>query len=378
MRRRDFIAGIVGSTIISPLVGYAQSLDRTSQLERLGNPGKTSYPNAEQTFARNVWCLKAFGDRIYIGIGNSENFGPAPNAGPADIWYFDPATSRLVRDWSAPDEQVEVFRVIEGQLVVPGNDPMESWEFGNFYRLEQDGWKKYRTLPNGLHNFDMIKFGGVLYAALGTEAGAVVAASEDDGMTWRVQPLVPVARGFYSRAHSLFVLSGRLYASATGWMGWQIFGLTRDGFSLIHSSNFFPGVGASRPVFVSAFTSFREQGVYIARERQAQGHPQPVGLYVAANSEAIRTIELMPDVQPRDIAMSSKRLFVLVTRQMTAGYDNHVFETSDLAEWREAFHFRTATFARAFELSGDDFYFGLGTNHNNVHPETGELLRLRG
>jgi hypothetical protein len=378
MRRRDFIAGIVGSTIIWPHAGHAQSLDRTTQLERLGNPGKSSYPNVEQTFARNVWCLKAFGDRIYIGIGNSDDFGPAPNAGPADIWYFDPATSRLVRDWSAPDEQVEVFRVIEGRLVVPGNDPMESWELGNFYRLEQGHWKKYRTLPNGLHDFDMIKFKGVLYAALGTEAGAVVAASEDDGVTWRVHPLVPVARGFYARAHSLFVLSGRLYASATGWMGWRIFVLSRDGFSPMRGSDFFPGIEARRPVFVHAFTSFREQGVYIARERQAQGHPKPVRLYVAANSEVIRAIELMPDGQPRDIATNSKRLFVLVTRQTDAGYDNHVFETSDLAEWREAFHFHTATFARAFELFGDDFYFGLGTHHNYVHPETGELLRLRG
>jgi hypothetical protein len=377
LRRRDFITGIVGSTITWPLAGHAQSPDHTSRLERLGNPGKTTYPEAEQTFARNVWCLKVFGGRIYIGIGNRDNFGPAPNAGPVDIWYFDPSTSRLVKDWTAPDEQVEIFRVIDGQLVVPGNDPMESWELGNFYRLEQDGWKKYRTLPKGIHNFDMIKFDGVLYAALGTESGAVVAASDDNGMTWRGHPLVPVVRGFYARSHSLFVLSGRLHASATGWMGWRMFVLTRDGFRPMRSSDFFPGIGTRRPVFVHAFTPFREQGVYIARERQAQGHPQPVTLFVAANSHAVRAIELMPDAQPRDIAADAKRLFVLATRRMGDGYDNHVFETGDLVEWREAFRVRTATFARTFEFFGGDFYFGLGTNHDDVHPETGEILRLR-
>src|SRR5262245_39566021 len=121
MRRRDFIIGLAGATTAAPpLVPRAQPLDRTVQVERVGNPGRSTYPDSGKSLARNVWALKTFGERLYVGIGNRDNFGPAPNAGPVDIWCLDPKTSQFIKDWTAPDEQVEVFRIIDGQLVVPG------------------------------------------------------------------------------------------------------------------------------------------------------------------------------------------------------------------------------------------------------------------
>jgi hypothetical protein len=360
----------------TPSAASAQAPDVTLHLERLGNPGKITYEQDDKTFARNVWALKTFGGRLYVGIGNRDNFGPAPNAGPVDIWSFEPASKRFVKEWTAPDEQVEAFRVIDEQLVVPGNDPMESWQFGNFYRLEKDGWTKYRTIPNGIHNFDMIKFGGVLYAALGTEAGAVVVASDDDGKTWRDYPLLPVVRNFYARAHSFFVINGRLFVSATGLIGARIFVSTKGTFLMMRKSDFFPGLDGRRLLFMHGYTAFRGHGVYIAMERQQQGHPQAVGLFALMDPQNVRALELPVDGQPRAIVVDGGKLFVLTTRRVADGYDHHVFETRDLMEWRAAFRFRTATFARTFEILGGDFYFGLGTGHEEVSPDTGEILRL--
>ena len=283
---------------------------------------------------------------------------------------FRSATSRLVKDWTAPDEQVEVFRVIDGQLVVPGNDPMELVGIRQFYRLEKDGWKKYRTLPNGIQNFDMIKFDGVLYAALGTEYGAVVVGSDDNGMTWRKHPLLPVIGGFYARAHSLFVLSGRLHASVTGRMGGSIFVLTKEASGRCATA-------ISSPASPNGFRfSSRLHAISRARRLHRKG---TTGARAPAARRIVRRCESAECAGhrararrvPRDIVADAKRLFVLATERTGDGYDNHLFETGDLLEWREAFRFRTATFARAFEIPGGDFYFGLGTNHDDVHPETG-------
>jgi hypothetical protein len=362
--------------IADPSLAFAQAVDVTAHVERLGNPGKLTYPSDEKAFARNVWVLKAFEGRLYVGIGNRDNAAPAANAGPVDIWSFDPGKG-FVKEWTAPDEQVEVFRVIDGQLVVPGNDPREPWELGNFYRLEKDGWKKHRTIPKGVHAFDMIKFGGVLYAALGTEAGAVVVASDDDGTTWREFPLLPVARGYYARAHSFFVLNRRLYVSATGLMGSRTFVLVKGSFLPMRKSDFFPGVDRPHHVFAHAYTPFLGQAVYLGRERVLLGHPRPVGLFAAADAQNVRAVALLAGAVPRDIATESGRLAVLWTMQSRDGYDNHVFETRDLTEWRAAFRFHTSTFVRAMEIFGGDFYFGLGAHPDRVHSDTGEILRLR-
>jgi hypothetical protein len=40
------------------------------------------------------------------------------------------------------------------------------------------------------------------------------------------------------------------------------------------------------------------------------------------------------------------------------------------------FHFKTTAFARSFELLNGDFYFGLGSDNDDVRPETGDILRL--
>ena len=49
----------------------------------------------------------------------------------------------------------------------------------------------------------------------------------------------------------------------------------------------------------------------------------------------------------------------------------------DLVEWKELFHLATPTFARSIEVLNGDFYIGLGSLKDDVHPETGGLLRVR-
>jgi hypothetical protein len=222
----------------------------------------------------------------------------------------------------------------------------------------------------------MIKFDGVLYAALGTEYGAVVVASQDQGRTWQEFPLRPVSGNYFARAHSFFVVAGRLYVSTTGREGSRIFVLSRGTFLPMRQSDFFPGRSRPHNLLVHGYRQFRGQTVYIAADRVPRGHPPPVGLFAAADSQNVRAIGLAHDALPRAILVDATRLLVLATRKSGEWYSNHVFETLDLTEWRETFHFRTSAFARSFELLDGVFYFGLGSDYDDVKAETGEILRL--
>lgn len=368
-----------GGIIYSPPQAYslpAEATDVTSRVERVGNPGRLSYPAEEHRFARNVWDLKAFNSRLYIGLGNRNNGGPAPNAGPVDIWYFDPAADKLVKDWAAPDEQVEIFRLIDGRLVVPGNDPKESWQLGNFYRLEQAGWHKVRTLPNGIHNFDMLQFGGALYAALGTEYGAVVAQSRDGGQAWQEHRLERNAGSSVARAYGLCVIAGSLHASVLSAAGSQIYTLAGDGFRPSPSSDFFPKLQTS-DVILRGCVEFQGHAVYLGARMVLGEHAEPLKLFVARDSDHVRAVELPYDARPLDITVAGDGVYVLGSRRGPSGFTTYAFETTDLVQWTELFHLATPTFARSFEILNGDFYIGLGSPKDDVRPETGDLLRVR-
>lgn len=357
------------------LAGRRARAGRDAHVERIGNPAKLSYPADDKTFARNAWDLKAFAGRLYVGLGNRDNSEPAPNAGPVDVWFFALERGQFVKEGTLPDEQIETFRVIDGQLVIPGNDPMEPWELGNFYRLDPAGWTKIRTLPSGIHNFDMIKHGEAIYAALGSTYGAVVAASRDGGMTWQEHRLLPNSADYAARSHTFFVVDGLLHVSSTARPGGRIHVFADGAFRPQPGTDFFPGA-PRRHLVVAMAASFGRAAVYLAAHRIPGKHFTPFGLFVASDARSVRAIDLPQEIVPRDIVVDGDRLLVLGTRKTGGSYENHVFETRDLVAWRDMFHFKTAAFARSFELLNGDFYFGLGSDNDDVRPETGDILRL--
>ncbi len=56
-----------------------------------------------------------------------------------------------------------------------------------------------------------------------------------------------------------------------------------------------------------------------------------------------------------------------------------------LDRWKELFYFESESFARSFELLNDDFYFGIGSEIENVKnwhqyeisPDMGNILRIK-
>lgn len=388
--------------------------DVTERMELLGNPYEDQYPdyNPEFIYARNIWDMQAFDGKVYVGAGNSSNHGPAVNAGPLPIMYFDPQTDTFHSELVVDDEQIDLFHVIDGRLITPGHDPTQSWKWGNFYRLEDDGWKKYRTLPDGIHNYFMISHGGRLFAGLGTRDGAMVAVSEDDGHTWTNHPMSG------GRVYALFLCKEQLYASSL-FVRWdmsqlghidperrqQLLEQYQTAVIELRSDEWLPRPDLDARVmfptphletaghFMAKMVKpldFQGSTVYIGARIHNDHQFAPLGLFAARSLAEGETqvdyVQVVADSgDPWDLFVRHGNLYVLTSsRQNNGSYRVAVLQTSDLENWIEVLHFYSPAFARSFELLDDAFYFGLGcmveipTRYRNdeLLPETGNILRF--
>jgi len=108
--------------------------------------------------------------------------------------------------------------------MVPGADATEDWNFGNVYlnNLNNPGqWKKYRTIPKGLHIFDMTFYQGKLYCSSGSAvnfddknqmAMGCIYSSADSAKTWDLVYMSSADNVNVNRIDQLIPLKGKLYA----------------------------------------------------------------------------------------------------------------------------------------------------------------------
>jgi hypothetical protein len=177
-------------------------------------------PIADETYAaQHIWDLQVWRGRVYLGYGDWDN-----NLGPVTIWYYTPTASTFVSETvrvsetrpAAPvdEEAIDRYVVIDGELYIPGTDPIStnSWDWGNFYRNDGTGWIKYRTIPYGIHTFDMAGYGGELFAAIGPDGAAGLLRSANGGLTWTVAISEVYPDSYYNRFYELYELDGSLFA----------------------------------------------------------------------------------------------------------------------------------------------------------------------
>jgi len=380
--------------------------DVTGVIGPLGNPTEERWPSGEWIYARNPWSLRAFEGKIYVGSGNSNNEGPASNAGPVDLWALDARSGKFPEraEYEVPDEQVDVFRIISNELWIPGHDSKVTarddtrikgetklqkfkrwmktgwnfpadWAAGNAHHKVGPEWKTLRTIPNGIHVYDLIGFGGALYAAVATVLGGMVARSTDGGQSWEEL----LTKAFpYSRTRTLFVLDDdtgpRLYASTNGGRIYRY-----DGESSFAEMNvsFFPGISDLKEVFVARCAPFRKQLAYIAGQKMIDHDWAPLGLFAAARPDSARALPLPGGALARDLLVHDDVLYALASTQPSATSTRvHVFATRDLMSFSEVCFFDAGTFARSFEMLEGDFYFGLGCDPELLHPHTGQILKV--
>lgn len=412
--------------------------DVTARVEFLGNPFADNYPDGDALYARNVWDLQRFAGRIFIGAGNSSNIGPAPNAGPLEIKIYDPDTEQFSVEGTVEEEQIDIWRILDHRLHIPGHDPTQNWKFGNFYRRDDEGtWTKYRNIPGGLHAYDMAWLNGGLYVGLGTAGGGQIMRSVDDGRSWSV-----VYEG-NRRIYSFLQVNGSLFGvssfetgvSPVGGSGRQVIrALARKLYRLWKGDDTLPDAGKLKEIIAGS----RQSGVHGTAEVTGKGEAiprsdigipelfpdtklapkkyakvirplavggkavymgayihndhqsMPFGLYLAASLRPgeIRTrrIALPENLVPWDFLVEKEMLYVLAESIEEGGTVIHVLKTSiaDPARAEEIFRFSYPSFARSFETMDGDFYFGIGCEvkhpknyrQNEIAPQTGNILKV--
>lgn len=382
--------------------------DVTGHVELLGNPAAWRFPDAAWAYVRNVWDLEVFDGRLYLGYGNSNNEGFGSNVGPIEAWYFDASTGSFAYDIVLEEEQIDQYVVIDGDLYVPGHDPTDSPGTGYVHRLHNGAWEHLPITPHVLHVYDVTWYQGRYFAALGVGNfdGRVVGVS-DDGQMWRIAQLPsPASEGVY-RAWEFFQIAYDLYLStisqftlertedAAGNVGNRIVALSPAIYRIEVEANgtlsftnpdvdFFggwhtPSLGDNYiSARVARAVAFGNYTVYLGVETVSDHNWKPFALLAADAALNIRTLDVGEGAVPWDVLVDNTVLYALTARPHSDGRQIvEVRATCDLQTWRSVLQFEARTYSRSFALYNGDFYFGQGTDHEPLVPQSGNILRVQ-
>ncbi len=372
--------------ILTPFTVVASpEKDVSAKVQLLGNP----FSN-KKAYARNVWDMHLYNNFIYFGIGNSSNYGPAPNSGPIDVIKYDPLLNEFINEYTVNEEQIEIYRTINNKLYIPGHDPLDSWELGNFYLLDAESgskWIKTRTIPNAIHTYDMTSYNGKLYAATGINGISEVLSSQDEGLTW--QSVFPSGNSNFltlsKRAYSLVKFKDTLYASsvfttAKDYSYNNLLKISGDKISVlkISSKKMFPGISNINIVKFARTAVFNDKFIYTIGKVVNDHQCIPMALYYSSEIGVGNEVTLPNNkALPYDILVRNSMVYVLASVKHTkSAYTNVVYSSKDMKSWTEVLCFSGDTFARSFEELNGDFYFGLGCDTDNLPESTGNILKV--
>lgn len=178
----------------------------------LGIPTEEWY--SYNMLARCVWDMTIYDNKLYVGCGDYTN-----NTGGVPVMYC--ALDDL-GNWQQEaillDEQLSRFFMLDGKLTIPGWDPKDTPEHVPYYQLENGKWQTYSVLPDGLHNFDLVRYDGKLFAGIGANKGQTPIVVSENGIDFERVPMlrngVPVdtTEGEMIRTYNLWVVNDTLYA----------------------------------------------------------------------------------------------------------------------------------------------------------------------
>ena len=352
----------------SSILSAAEKNNNVDYIE-LGIPTSERY--VEGITARCPWDMEIFDGKIYVGSGD---YGE--NSGPVDIWAYDREEDKWSNTGTVPDEEVDSFLMIDGSLTVPGTDPKDGWEYGNYYKLSDGKWEVIRTIPGGVHNFGMIEFDGKIFAALGVVAGKYpIAYSVDGGKSFNEAELfkngeaVDTSDWNLVRAEGFVVLDNTLYAFVFG-KGDGLYNVYKyaDGKFVFDNSN------------TSELKSIRYCNKHAAAwQRFGDGlFISFASLYYTEDMQNFSLVETEEGEIVYDLYKYEGRLYALCGKKLEDGSFKTTVRVKDGTSkvgFSKVFSFVYEVPPLSFVYNGADFYIGMGEN-DTVSDKNGMILRV--
>ncbi len=381
-------------------------LIEAENIENLGNPYSKYYPDGESIYARNIWDMHSYKNLLFLGAGNSNNIGPATNAGPVAVMTFNPKNSSFNSEGKISEEQINIFRTINNELYIPGHDATQHKSYANFYkRRSSGGFERFRNIPSSLNLHDITRFDSKLFVAIGlNNEKAGIGISNDNGKSWDIS----ISGNSYAKLHSFIKVNDSLFATKTftplslrnSWINKRkinYFSVSEYGIN----EKFFPRSDLNEQVMfaksdleeseikkITHTQSFDNKAMYIGSYIRSDFQNENFGVYLTTSLEYsevnIKPIILEEDSIPYDIIIKKNYIYILTYNH--AKEEISVFRAlrKSPQKFKKLLYFSSSTFARSFERINSDFYFGLGcqvsdANHFDIaelDDQCGDILRV--
>ncbi len=321
-----------------------------TEYEIINNPYKDLSNNA-----KNPWDMIIFDGYLYVGAGDYDK-----NISPKNAYRYHFEAEAWEECGEIPDEQIDRFIVIDNQLYIPGTDPTEGWAYGNFFRLENDKFVKYRTLPNAIHTFDLVEYQGKLFAGIGRSDGKFpVLVSEDGGETFKDVPFSGTEELEDERVYQLFVFKENLYALC----GKQIFEYKDDEFVLNSdwTDKYYRGY--------EFYTRIPAEAVFKDMLFFTSGY-----LYRCEEIEDIKFVG-KNGITVTDMAVYGEKLYLLCFEEKEEGnYRITLRESLDSRTTRIVWELEYSLPALSFALEGNRVFLGIGDVSDEDSNFKGDIL----
>jgi hypothetical protein len=159
-----------------------------ADLKDLGIPYERDFRVPIHHYARNPWSLFAFDGLLFIGGGDGSLPMGQPSPGPFRPKVVDLSNDGILELNLVDEEELNAFRVIDGQLVVPGIDPAQTTD-ASLHLLQERLLIPYLVAENRNHLYDVYRSrrNGRYFSATGHVGGArdpVVSSSDSLKFGW--------------------------------------------------------------------------------------------------------------------------------------------------------------------------------------------------
>ena len=359
-------------------VCYHVDFDPNAQVAELGVVSERSF--GPEALANSCWDVKIWNGQVFRGAGDYDK-----NAGATPIFAYDIAAGKWQNYGTVPDMAIHSYEVIGGTLCAAGIDPSGGWDMGNYYYLQDGKWKTQRTIPNGVHNFDMIEFDGKIFAGVGTEdADDTVAVSTDGGKSWSYVPLYNKdgqrfdTTGYkWTRTYEFAQYNGQLYALLSFQMGIgskHMLFRYENGKMVLVNDQVFPLIG----------------GVSVGRKYWNGEFEFDGACYLTASSlyairdfsdqENFEVIKMPNGERVADAFLKDGVIYVLSFKQdtKTREYTVVIYKstTGKTGSFTPVADFTYSTAPISFDTDGNHFYVGMGYNYY-AKEKSGMVLRVK-